>query len=451
MRRAGLYLLPELVLVLLGALLRLTFWDNYGDASRNFDFIDHKLYIEWFGEHWTLPPIDLSRSTYGPPLFYLISGIGLRLGGTLAFPHFLAMGLGLLRLAFFAWALRWVLPHERGARLVALGLAAVLPSAVHLDGMTNNESLSMMLCWLLLGAWKKLHEAEGASRWRWAVGAGVLLGAALLTKYSAVILAVTMAGIALVPWVLEGRRPTPEKRRASAPWVVALLVAASISGWFFVRNRIEYGQLFPTAFEGGDRNVMTEEIRSKPLFQRREWHYFVRWSPKIHVVPHYPSESSSFLPVLTASTFSAYYLVNFSPQLPKADPETNARLPEPTLSLARASVTGGTLLGLALVIGVFAALVAALRRRDALALGYVVAPILAVLGQAYFSLKYPIDHYGVTKGGYLQFAAPPMFVIAGLVVSYCWHHRRLKPLAVLQVLALLSVAAYSIQARLTAL
>lgn len=438
-------------MVLLGALLRLTFWDNYGDASKNFDFIDHKLYIEWFGEHWSLPPIDLSRSAYGPPLFYLISGIGLRLGGGLAFPHFLAISLGLLRLGFFAWALRWVLPDDRGARLFALALAAVLPSAVHLDGMTNNESLSMLLCWLLLASWKKLHEAQGRGRWRWAVGAGVLLGAALLTKYSAVILAVTMAGVALVPWVLEPRQPTRTKLLASAPWVVALLVAASLSGWFFVRNRVEYGQLFPTAFEGGDRNVMTEEIRNTPLLRRREWHYFVRWSPNIHVVPHYPSGSSSFLPALTASTFSAYYLVNFSLQHPKPDPETGARLPEPTLSLARASVTGGTLLGAALLIGVFAALLATLRRRDPLALAYSVAPILAVLGQAYFSLKYPIDHYGVTKGGYLQFAAPSMFVITGLVFSRCGRRRGLRPLAALLLLALSCVAAYSIQARLTAL
>lgn len=442
---------PELALLLLGALLRLSFLANHGDANRNFDFVDHKLYIEWFAKNWALPPLHLSRVAYGPPLFYLLGGLGLRVNLGLAFAHTMAIGFGLLRLGLFAWALRWALPGDRFARLFALGLAAVLPAAVHLDGMTNNESLSMLLCWILLASWRWMNDPDPKLERRAVIVAGVALALAMLTKFSAILLAITMAGLALAPWVLSRSEPRAVKLRHSRPWLAALVVALVGCGWYFARNKVEHGLLFPTAFEGNDSSAMTEEMSRTPLLKRRDWSYFLTWSSDIYAVPHYPSgtrSTSHFFPTLTAATFSAYYLVNFSPQTAEPDPETGARFPEPTLSLARASVAGGTLLAFAMAFGLFALFTHGLRRRDWLALGYATASLLALLGQAYFSLKYPIDTYGVTKGTYLQFAAAPMFAVTGLVASRCWRRPGpLRAVSVLMVMSLVCVAAYSLQAR----
>ena len=453
MRRARFQLLPELALVVLGALLRFTFLDNHGDASRNFDFLDHKLYLEWFEKNWALPPLSLSRSSYGPPLYYFLGGLGLRLGGGMALVHWASVAMGVLRLSLFAWALKWALPDDRLARCYALAVAAVLPAAVHLDGMTNNESLSLLLCWSLLASWRWVHEAEGRKRWEAGGIAGVLLGAALLTKYSAIILAPSMAGIALCSWVFGRAQPMQVRLQQSGPWILAIVLATLLSGGYFARNYAEHGRLFPTAFEGNDRVAMTEEIRTTPIWNRRETGFFLGWSKDIYQVPHYPSGTtpeSHFFPTLLASTFSAYYLVNFSRQQVRADPATNARLPEPTLSLARMSVIGGTWLALTLVLGLLVLLMRAYRSGNALELAYLVTPVLAVFGQAYFSLQYPIDTYGVTKGGYLQFAAPCMFAVSGLVTSWTWRRPAWRPLAVFQFIALGYVAVYTIYSRLTA-
>jgi hypothetical protein len=91
------------------------------------------------------------------------------------------------------------------------------------------------------------------------------------------------------------------------------------------------------------------------------------------------------------------------------------------------------------------------RRRDATLVTLCLVPILAVLGQLYFSVRFPDDNWGPIKGNYLLFASAPMFALYGAACSWLWRHPRWRLIGVLQVCGVLAVGAYSIYARWHAL
>ena len=244
-----------LVVLGLGIWLRLTFWTDH--AHKSFDFTDHRLYIEWFQSHLELPPLDYSRSAYGPPLFYLLGGLLLRAGLDLQGVHHFAILLGILRLCFFAVVLQAWPGLSRSTRIIALLLAAVLPAAIHIDGMLNNESLSMLFCWAAVAFFRPLAISSGRRQLVIAVGVGVLIGLAFLTKFSALMLVLTTVGLGVLA-ALFTAGGLSDRWREARPYLLAALVAASLSGRGYVRNVQRYGQPVPTTFEVEDDRMMAD-------------------------------------------------------------------------------------------------------------------------------------------------------------------------------------------------
>lgn len=100
--------------------------------------------------------------------------------------------LGVKALAMVAWllasAVLWRLGAAMGnerAGLVAAALLAATPAS-GLLGLSATTDSVLMLFWSLVmwGAWRAAH-AEGAAAWRWWALTGVVLGLALLSKYTA--------------------------------------------------------------------------------------------------------------------------------------------------------------------------------------------------------------------------------------------------------------------------
>jgi hypothetical protein len=425
----------------LGIWLRLTFWTDH--AHKSFDFTDHRLYIEWFQAHLELPPLDYSRSAYGPPLFYLLGGLLMRAGFDLQGVHHFAILLGILRLCFFALILRAWPGISRSTRTIALLLAAVLPAAIHIDGMLNNESLSMLLCWAAVAFFRPLAISSGRRQLAIAAAVGGLIGLAFLTKFSALMLVLTTVGLGVLA-ALFTAGGFGDRWREARPYLLAALIAVSLSGWCYVRNVQRYGQPFPTTFEAEDARMMAH-AKDLPIWERRPLDFYYGWSPALLEVPHQPSAAGHFWPNLVGATFSDYYLHRFSPVVP-AGP-TGARFAEPVLSLARLSVASGFLVGLITAVSFGWLLLGALRRRDLAVIGALTVAALAIAGQLFFSIKYPVDAYGVTKGTYLQFGAAPLFVLYGLAFTWSWRRPWRWPLGLLMSGTLLAITAYSVVSR----
>ncbi len=149
--------------------------------------------------------------------------------------------LGVKALAMVAWllasAVLWRLGAAMGSERAGMAAAALLAAstASGLLGLSVTTDSVLMLFWslVMLGTWRAAH-AEGASAWRWWALTGIALGLALLSKYTAGALSLS------VPWLLWRCPPTQRSRLlaglALAAGIAALLLLPHLfwnmhSGW----------------------------------------------------------------------------------------------------------------------------------------------------------------------------------------------------------------------------
>jgi 4-amino-4-deoxy-L-arabinose transferase-like glycosyltransferase len=141
-----------------------------------------------------------------------------------------------------------VFQGRRGLALGGAALVAFNPQFLYLSGAVNNDVPAAL--WGAAVLLQCVHVVEEGPRWRAHVVLGVLVGLALLTKIHLLVLLVPIElayGLAL--WQpLAGSRTQPERRRRMWDWraflranLVILGLAALISGWWFARNQVLYG------------------------------------------------------------------------------------------------------------------------------------------------------------------------------------------------------------------
>ncbi len=123
-----------------------------------------------------------------------------------------------------------------GLALLAAALVAVLPQFLFTAALVTNDMLLVALSAALF--WVGVRATSGpqtvAAGWRFALLAGVLLGLALLTKQSAVLLVPLLVWCC---WRVSGGHWRQTLALTGGLFGVALLVA----GWWFVRNWQLYG------------------------------------------------------------------------------------------------------------------------------------------------------------------------------------------------------------------
>jgi hypothetical protein len=177
------------------------------------------------------------------------------------------MGMGTVylgyRLVLEIWPERW------GLALAAAALTALNPMFLFISGSVNNDNLAMLLCALGLWMLVRLVKAHGVRSplparawWRDVTLLGAVLGAAVLTKTSAMgLLPLTALAVSFVAWKQRSWR-----RLLSGGVVTAGLVAL-IAGWWFVRNAILYdGDWF-----GLERFILVLGYRVPPATLRQLW------------------------------------------------------------------------------------------------------------------------------------------------------------------------------------
>jgi len=442
----------ELCILGAGILVRLSMALLY-DARLGYDFNAHWPNIRYVAERQTLPPPDYNTESCQSPLYYVIAAAMVARGLDAGAVGWLGALWGVARLALIWAGLEKWLPESRLARVTALALAAVLPASAHLDGMITNETLVMLVSAAVFVAAPSAIAAARTGGVAPMVGLSLLLALAVMSKVSAFVLLVAIAG-AIGIEIVRAAPPSTWWRalRARArPLIAGALVLAAVAGPFFVRNKILYGDLSPTAYEGWLKaeNAPYAKI---PYFQRRPPGFYLAWNLAIYVHPLYPSAlkpDARFFPVLLASTFNDYYTFSFS-----GGGQYNAQrwIPAEAFTMGAMSIMAGTPIALVTVIAWFAAMRALWRRREDgepdPRFALLLAPPGALLGALHFATKYPDDHFGPIKGAYLQFIAPILCALFGVGVAWMWRGgRRWRAAALLAMGALAVVAAYTAQAR----
>jgi hypothetical protein len=240
-----------------GALLVVGVWMRIHNAIHyperwGFDGLFNERYVGRLLESLALPAPDTDWSTAHPPLFYYLSaGLARLLGITdsleAIIPARVASSIiGLVMVALAFWLVRRTKPEDPRHALLCAGLVLFLPAQIYMSAMLNEEILAATFTSLaLVGACRELMEREPAGRtWPRDVAIGVAAGLALLTKLTGLMTVFAIA--AAYTWVgVRERRLTASLQRAIVVAAVALLVG----GWFYGRNLVLYGYLYPQNLE----------------------------------------------------------------------------------------------------------------------------------------------------------------------------------------------------------
>jgi hypothetical protein len=441
---------PELGIFCLGVLLRVSMSFSF-KPTWSYDYFDHREVAQWILEHRALPAVDALRESFHPPLFYTLWATLMRFGVSENAMIAVPILLGTLRLALIWLGLELYL-KDRSARLAALALAAVIAASVHIDGMVYPEALNNLLTTLSMLLCAALFRRPPQKRWRLAVLTGVVLALGMLTKISALMVVAALGTTALLELVLA-RRHLRFRVRAALPLALAFGVCALGCGWYFGRNLAAHHPLIVTSFDLNE-SVLVTESNKVPYLLRRSAEFIWGWSPAVFYFPYYKSGVAphpQFFPVAVASSFVDYYNYSFfgidhgaSTPLHVND---GSLLPE-VLRASQYSVLGGTVIFAASAVAWATAALTSLRRRAFAELCLLLVPPFMLLSALHYAVRYPVDHYGVVKGVYMQFGAPALFAAFGLAVSWSRKKPDRWPLFGLLLASLWCVTTYTVYARL---
>lgn len=192
--RAGGWLEMAPVLLLAGA-WGLLFANNLKVLPNllGYDVTGHLPYIRYIQENHALPLASEGWEMFQPPLYYVICAALLQVlslsvadgAGVMALRVF-GLVIGVAHFAVVWASLRLLFPCDRAKSRWGLVLAACLPPLLYLSQYVTNEALAAALVSASIYLTLRMLRAEEVS-WKLCAGLGLCLGAALLTKSTAVL------------------------------------------------------------------------------------------------------------------------------------------------------------------------------------------------------------------------------------------------------------------------
>lgn len=252
---------PAWGLALIAVVWTALFVNNLPQLPRiyGFDAEGHEEYIRYIQERGTLPLADEGWQMYQPPLYYAVAAFALDVVGlsTAEDESVLllraANGLvGLAHCALVFLCLRRLFPSEPWKQAAGTLVAGFLPAHLYLSHYATNETVSALFVtaavYFVLRALPQdaddplasaVTRAGGPLKSQDCLFAGLALGAALLTKFSAVLAVPVLLGALVWPWVTRrGIRPTCGLRGLG----VFLMGTLFVCGWHYIRVWMHFGR-----------------------------------------------------------------------------------------------------------------------------------------------------------------------------------------------------------------
>lgn len=226
-------------LLLATGLWLILFWHNTATLPFRvgFDSEAHLNYIKYIQERGALPLPNEGFEMFQPPLYYIISAVALsafRLttgdNSAILLLRALTMFFGVAHFVLVFLALGSLFPNRTARQLVGLALAAFLPMQLYLSHFVTNETLAAVLVTAALYVAILIFNRPVPSAALYSV-LGFLLGAAVLTKTTAIL---------LMPPLFFGCALHLAQRRASLPvWArtvgLMIVICLAVCGWHYVR------------------------------------------------------------------------------------------------------------------------------------------------------------------------------------------------------------------------
>lgn len=236
------------LLLVISSFWIILFWNNSGllPFPVGFDSRAHLDYIKYIQERRALPLPNEGYEMFQPPLYYILSAstlssCGLSVSDTagILILRWMTMLFGIAHFTLVFLSLRLLFPAEIGPPLVGLVIAAFLPMQLYLAHFATNETLAAALAAAVVYIGLRLLQVKNGSMAGYA-WLGLFLGAAILTKTTAVLL-VPVLIVALATKLLA-------QRSSAATWLgtvgVMLATCFAVSGWHYFRIWLHFGTPF---------------------------------------------------------------------------------------------------------------------------------------------------------------------------------------------------------------
>ncbi|MCK6447810.1 MAG: hypothetical protein L6Q99_15570 [Planctomycetes bacterium] len=223
----------------------LLFFVNSGiDPSFGFDVEGHIEYVDYVLQRGALPLAHEGWEAYQPPLYYVVAAGLLDLCGYTAADassvwllRWLGCAAGIVQILAVALGARATFGAGTRATAIAITFAAFVPMQLYLAHFPTNEVWAAALSSVAL-AWTAKRLSSDARRTRELVWIGVTLGAALLTKFSALIpLVVCVGALGLDAWSRGARRA----KELALPLALVLGCVVVVAGWHYARVTAHFG------------------------------------------------------------------------------------------------------------------------------------------------------------------------------------------------------------------
>jgi hypothetical protein len=380
--------------------------------AAGFDVAGHVEYIEHVLNRGRVPLANEGWQLFQSPLYYGLSAplawLGLKIGPPETAATLLRLGpllCGLLQIEVAFRAVRRVCPARDDLQIVAVVLAGALPMNLYLSRYVGNEPLAALLSSVAFLLCLRLVRPAAGENLRWVpLQLGVVLGLAVLTKVSAVL----MGGVALVALAAQGEADgTPRffSARRLAPFFWTAGAAFAIAGWYYVRNWIALGRPFVGGWDVSRGIVWWQEPGYRMAAD------FLSFGQVLSqpILAGLESMPGGLFASLWSDTFLSSAIARQA-----APPWDYALLP---LSVAFALVPS-----LLMVIG--GGLVLRRARRDRVAL--LVLTVLAAYGVALLHHIVTLPYYCAVKATYVLGATPALVLLGVLGFEFTGRNRMLR-------------------------
>ena len=304
--------------VAIGAALGVRLWNALaGPLMWGYDAWGHAAYVIFLDLYRALPWADQGWSYYHPPLHYALGWTFAQLGSGEALMRGLALlgsaaSLGTAGLA--AWVVRRVAPEWPALAPLAFVSVAFLPVHLVASPMPGNDMTAAFFSSAAVSAY---IANQGRPRPSLAIDAltGVLLGLALLTKFTGVI---ALAALGVAP-ILGALLSAPRSRglaRACARSALVVGAALLLVAPHYAPNAAVYGTPFPSNSDF----PLLGSVEGKQPPGERSWSDYVRVSPRAFADP------DPLAPHLLHSVWGTLYLNVWADTYRESDVEPTPEL-----------------------------------------------------------------------------------------------------------------------------
>ncbi len=218
------------------------------DARVGYDLLDHLKYIDYIVVNHSLPLADKGWQMFQSPLYYIISAPlfalfknSVEITTVAKLLRIIPLVCGLIQIEIVYRAARIVFPKKNDLQIIATVVGSLIPMHIYICQVVGNEPLAGCLTsWLILLVLSLLTPHQTKRHFLFFVLIGAVLGLALLSKVTAVLLVLPL----VIALVFHSRAIGQSIKHAAINISVVFGVCFITSGWYFIRNWLVLGKPF---------------------------------------------------------------------------------------------------------------------------------------------------------------------------------------------------------------